>query len=153
MYGFVARTHLGPHGFERIELRCLRMDCTAVAYQPRPVDGLEARFGPRGSSRHAWWRGGKGIVELGVRLPVPISPMPLATYLPRQPLVLIGPTPRIRPVAEPRLRARPPWRMSMLSVRQTEVFPGPSLWAPVPAVRLVVDTGALAGGASRALPG
>ena len=51
-YGLVARTFLGPEGFEGIELRCLKTDNSVVKYQPtlcgvEETQALFARLGDR----------------------------------------------------------------------------------------------------------
>ena len=63
-YGLVARTFLGPEGFERIELTCILTDNEVVVFQPELCPEDEAREVIEGLGSDVEWRDGVGVVEL-----------------------------------------------------------------------------------------
>jgi poly-gamma-glutamate capsule biosynthesis protein CapA/YwtB (metallophosphatase superfamily) len=63
-YGLVARTFLGPAGFERIELTCILTDNDEVVFQPRPCPEERARGVIEGLGGEVEWREGVGVLEL-----------------------------------------------------------------------------------------
>jgi poly-gamma-glutamate capsule biosynthesis protein CapA/YwtB (metallophosphatase superfamily) len=63
-YGFVARTYLGPDGFEGVELTCILTDNDRVDFQPRPCDEEEAREVSEGLGPLVTWRDGVAVLGL-----------------------------------------------------------------------------------------
>lgn len=66
-YSMVARTLLGPEGFQSIELDCIFTDNEIVDYQPRPCTDDESRRLMRRLGAPVMLRDDRGVVELRPR--------------------------------------------------------------------------------------